>query len=695
MRNYVKQFLFRFESSFFSKVLRRALGMMIPLILTGGMALALRNLPIPLFQAMIETGSLHWLYDILTLIYEGTFGLFSVILVVTISLSYAMELNVAVDYMVMYVIVALSAFGAQVNIGTDYFDIKSLGSVGCFSAILVAYLSCMAYSALRKIRWLILENFTAGMGGICLPAFQTFFPLLIICSSSAVINRIICMAFHVHGSYELINVFLLTVFKGVAKEGGFTLGLLYTVFVHLLWFFGLHGSHILEPVAQNDMICNGVDILSKSFYDVFVSMGGSGTTVCVIIALLMLYRRERSGKLAGLATVTGLFNINEILTFGLPIILNPILFVPFILTPVACYCISYGATAMGLVPVVTHEVVWTAPVLVGGYLATGSIRGTLLQLFCIGVGVLIYIPFLRANQKMETIRAKEQVRILIKELQSKEENIEHPMFLTRGDHIGTTSRLLLHDLKHAVKNRELHILYQPQVRADGSCIGAEALLRWNHPLYGMIYPPLIIYLAEEGKILPDLEKLIIDEVVAGIARTKENYSGEFKISVNFTAHSLLWDCENYIEQELERNHVEPDKLWIEITEQDILIKTDLIMKKLNQLKENGHRLLIDDFGMGHTSLLYLQSEIFSVVKLDGSLTRPLLTSETNQKIVSSIVELGNELNVDVIAEYVETREQQKLLEKLGCTCYQGYLYSKPIPLDEFIQYIRKNQTENE
>lgn len=695
MRNYVKQFLFRFESSFFSKVLRRALGMMIPLILTGGMALALRNLPIPLFQAMIETGSLHWLYDILTLIYEGTFGLFSVILVVTISLSYAMELNVAVDYMVMYVIVALSAFGAQVNIGTDYFDIKSLGSVGCFSAILVAYLSCMAYSALRKIRWLILENFTAGMGGICLPAFQTFFPLLIICSSSAVINRIICMAFHVHGSYELINVFLLTVFKGVAKEGGFTLGLLYTVFVHLLWFFGLHGSHILEPVAQNDMICNGVDILSKSFYDVFVSMGGSGTTVCVIIALLMLYRRERSGKLAGLATVTGLFNINEILTFGLPIILNPILFVPFILTPVACYCISYGATAMGLVPVVTHEVVWTAPVLVGGYLATGSIRGTLLQLFCIGVGVLIYIPFLRANQKMETIRAKEQVRILIKELQSKEENIEHPMFLTRGDHIGTTSRLLLHDLKHAVKNRKLHILYQPQVRADGSCIGAEALLRWNHPLYGMIYPPLIIYLAEEGKILPDLEKLIIDEVVAGIARTKENYSGEFKISVNFTAHSLLWDCENYIEQELERNHVEPDKLWIEITEQDILIKTDLIMKKLNQLKENGHRLLIDDFGMGHTSLLYLQSEIFSVVKLDGSLTRPLLTSETNQKIVSSIVELGNELNVDVIAEYVETREQQKLLEKLGCTCYQGYLYSKPIPLDEFIQYIRKNQTENE
>lgn len=695
MRNYVKQFLFRFESSFFSKVLRRALGMMIPLILTGGMALALRNLPIPLFQAMIETGSLHWLYDILTLIYEGTFGLFSVVLVVTISLSYAMELNVAVDYMVMYVIVALSAFGAQVNIGTDYFDIKSLGSVGCFSAILVAYLSCMAYSALRKIRWLILENFTAGMGGICLPAFQTFFPLLIICSSSAVINRIICMAFHVHGSYELINVFLLTVFKGVAKEGGFTLGLLYTVFVHLLWFFGLHGSHILEPVAQNDMICNGVDILSKSFYDVFVSMGGSGTTVCVIIALLMLYRRERAGKLAGLATVTGLFNINEILTFGLPIILNPILFVPFILTPVACYCISYGATAMGLVPVVTHEVVWTAPVLVGGYLATGSIRGTLLQLFCIGVGVLIYIPFLRANQKMETIRAKEQVRILIKELQSKEENIEHPMFLTRGDHIGTTSRLLLHDLKHAVKNRKLHILYQPQVRADGSCIGAEALLRWNHPLYGMIYPPLIIYLAEEGKILPDLEKLIIDEVVAGIARTKENYSGEFKISVNFTAHSLLWDCENYIEQELERNHVEPDKLWIEITEQDILIKTDLIMKKLNQLKENGHRLLIDDFGMGHTSLLYLQSEIFSVVKLDGSLTRPLLTSETNQKIVSSIVELGNELNVDVIAEYVETREQQKLLEKLGCTCYQGYLYSKPIPLDEFIQYIRKNQTENE
>lgn len=143
-----------------------------------------------------------------------------------------------------------------------------------------------------------------------------------------------------------------------------------------------------------------------------------------------------------------------------------------------------------------------------------------------------------------------------------------------------------------------------------------------------------------------------------------------------------------MQQELKKYQVDPRMLWIEITEQDILLQTDLVKRKLNGFKESGHKLLIDDFGMGHTSLLYLQSEYFDVVKLDGSLTRPLLENETNQKIVRSIIELGGELGVNVIAEYVENDEQQKLLEKLGCYCYQGYLYAPPLELQKFITYMK-------
>lgn len=99
--------------------------------------------------------------------------------------------------------------------------------------------------------------------------------------------------------------------------------------------------------------------------------------------------------------------------------------------------------------------------------------------------------------------------------------------------------------------------------------------------------------------------------------------------------------------------------------------------------------------MGHTSLLYLQSEYFDVVKLDGTLTRNILTNMTNQKIVESVIELGKELNIDVIAEYVETEEQRELLERLGCTCYQGYLYSRPVELPLFIDFIKNNLIKGE
>lgn len=111
---------------------------------------------------------------------------------------------------------------------------------------------------------------------------------------------------------------------------------------------------------------------------------------------------------------------------------------------------------------------------------------------------------------------------------------------------------------------------------------------------------------------------------------------------------------------------------------------------MKRLRAAGHKLLIDDFGMGHTSLLYLNSHTFDIVKLDGSLVRDLLVNETNQTIVRSIVELTNKLGMSVIAEFVETEEQKVVLEKLGCLCYQGHLYSKPVVLESFIAFLNEH-----
>lgn len=683
------QLSYRIEESFFFTVIRRGLMMMIPLILVGGVAHALLNLPLYDYSEMIFNGSFKWIGCLLNTIYRGTFGIFSILLVITLSVSYGMERNEAVDKVAMYIIVSLGAYGAQLNICSENFNIENVGTKGSLTALFVTLFTCYLFTALKKYTRLTLKRHTVGMDGICATAIQTLIPAGIIILMVAVLNHLLFVLFGVYSLHELVSNVICSFFDNM--QSGFLSGLVYAVLLHVLWAFGFHGSHLLEPVAQTTFANVSADcVFSKSFFDTYIVMGGCGTTICVLIALLLFFRRDRMGKLAKVASFTVIFNLNEVLIFGIPIVLNPILIIPFILTPITSYLISYAATASGLVPALCHEVQWSMPVILSGYFGTGSIRGAILQCVCILVGIAIYVPFLRMHKEAHEQYENEQVKRLVKELQVCELENEPPKFLTRTDALGIISRMLLEDLEHAIEHDELYLLYQPQMNGEGKCLGAEALLRWNHPVYGFIYPPLIIYLAKDGGILPKLEQKLFDMAGAGIHKAAQEYPEDFKVSVNITAKSLLWDIESCIHDCLQKYDIPPARMWLEITEQDVITNANIVIEKLSRLKEVGHILMIDDFGMGHTSLLYLQSNHFNVVKLDGSLVKNIMTSKTSQAIISSIVGLGNDLGIKVIAEYVETAEIRDKLRELGCTWYQGYYFSKPVPLDDFIACLKKN-----
>lgn len=686
MREFGKKMIYKLEENFLLMVIRHGLIMMIPFILTGGMAGALYNLPIAGYQQIINGQTFGWIGWLLNIIHQGTFGCFSVALVVALSMSFAMEKNEPTDKVVLYVIVAIGAYGTQINIGTQYFVMEDLGSTGCFVAIVVSLISSYLFYWLSKVRWLTMRDYTSSMEVISANAVHSFFPAVIIITMFAMLSKVLLTFFGVHSLQEGVSEIFCALF---ADHGaGFFSGLCYTILLHILWLFGFHGSHVLEPVAQNNFSIQQGEIFSKSMFDTYVVMGGCGTTICVLLALLLFFRKDRMEKLAKLACPMVIFNINEVLNFGIPIVFNPVLAVPFLLTPVMCFVISYGATFFHWLPPVTNQVSWTTPVLLSGYVATGSIRGSIIQFICIVLGVVIYIPFLQLNKKMQENIAKMRLKRLLTELQELEKSNETPQLLQRTDQVGLISRMLLQDLKLAIEKKELFLLYQPQIDSDNVCFGAEALLRWQHPLFGFIYPPLIIYLAKEGGLLPKLEQLLVDMACNAIKTTGEQYDGNFKISINITAKSLLWDIETCIHDNLEKYHISPEKLWIEITEQDMVANSNIVVDKLSRLKQVGHTLLIDDFGMGHTSLLYLQSNYFNVVKLDGSLVKKILDSTTNQKIISSIVKLGAELGIEIIAEYVETNKQKEKLLELGCKQYQGYLFSKPVSLEEFISYLK-------
>ncbi len=690
MREQLKKIIFKIENIYFLNVLRHGLVMLIPLILIGGTANALLNLPLAQYQTFLASPYFHWIRSLLSIVYAGTFGIFSLALVITTSLSFAMGKNETPDKTANFILIALLSYAVQLNFVSSDFKITDIGITGCFTALLVSILSCYMYDALRKQSIFQFSNQTTSMEGICANAIQGIFPGGIIVLFFASCTLLLHHIFGVSNINRLLSISLCNLFYNIKQP--FWGGLLYTILLHTFWLLGFHGSHIMEPVAQTNFQIDTNAIFNKSFFDTFIVMGGCGTTICVLLALLLFFSKDRQGNIAKFALPTVIFNINEMLNFGLPIVLNPILAIPFLATPILCYCISYSACAIGFLPPVTHEVTWTTPVLFSGYYATGSINGTIVQLTCILLGIFIYLPFLHYHKRFQELRAKEQLDEIIKHLHQMEEDNEQPDFLSRSDRLGVTSRMLLQDLKIAIKEKELFLLFQPQVNENSLCLGAEALLRWNHPVYRFIYPPFIIYLAKAGGILPELETLLFDMAGESIQKIQKSYKGDFKISVNITAKSLLWDIETCIHNCLDTYHIPANRLWLEITEQDVISNSNQVIEKLNRLKSLGHTLLIDDFGMGHTSLIYLQSNYFNVVKLDGSLVKKMLNSDTNQKIISSIVKLGKELDIDVIAEYVENREQRNKLLELGCTHYQGYLFEKPLPLNQFIQFITKNTT---
>lgn len=393
-----------------------------------------------------------------------------------------------------------------------------------------------------------------------------------------------------------------------------------------------------------------------------------------------------------MAAPTVIFNISEIALFGIPVIFNPIFLVPFILVPIANFLITYGAIYSGIVPHVVNEVDWTTPILLSGYQATGSWRGAVLQVVCLTAGVLIYRPFVRIYEEQSRLRIARDVKRLVEEMQREEENNSIGILTKREDDLGYVARVLASELAEAVHNKELFMVYQPQVNCDGECIGVEALIRWNHSELGFIYPPLIIQLAKEAHILHKLEQFIFDEAARAVTQMKPETSSEFKVSVNITNESLEWDgIERCIADVVEKYHIPNEWFCLEITEQDALSTSIDIADKIKNLKAKGHKFLIDDFGMGHTSLMYLQTSYFNVVKLDGSLTRDILDNERNIDIIGSIVYLGQSLDFKIIAEYVETREQRDELERLGCNAFQGYLYSKPLKLEDLLVWMEQRK----
>ena len=162
--------------------------------------------------------------------------------------------------------------------------------------------------------------------------------------------------------------------------------------------------------------------MNKEFFDLFVLIGGCGATFGLLFSIFIFVKRKSIRNLAKISILPMIFNINELMTFGLPIILNPIMFIPFIFAPIIAYTIAYVAIAQGFVPAINSSVEWTTPVFFSGYLATGSIRGTILQSVILFLGILIYAPFFRLYAREQKDNSETRMQELANVLKTSETN---------------------------------------------------------------------------------------------------------------------------------------------------------------------------------------------------------------------------------------------------------------------------------
>jgi len=297
----------------------------------------------------------------------------------------------------------------------------------------------------------------------------------------------------------------------------------------------------------------------------------------------------------------------------------------------------------------------------------------------INIGICIY-----PDDAEDSISIKKNSNIAM--LRSKIEGINKYKFFSSGLDIQYYKEFAIrNDLHKAIENNQFKVYYQPIVNLKtNEIIATEALIRWEHPDWGTLSPDEFIRLAEESGVIIEVGKWMLKEVCRNYNKWMENKRSSIKVSVNFSSIQFIENnfAEN-IRSILDEFKLNPHFLIMEITESVLISKAERVISDIKKLQSYGIQLALDDFGTGYSSLSYLNSFNIDILKIDRSFINKVLEDKTSNVITKTIINMAKELNIKLVAEGIENWEQLTYLRGLNCYSGQGYIYSKPIPLESF------------
>jgi len=659
----------------FLEAIKQSFIVLFPVLFIGSLSLLLLSFPIDSIRNFIETALDGAIYSILQLINTMTFGLSSLYLIIIVSYKYFKLKSKRVNAIVFACLNSLICYfllvGPKVFIQKEPASIMAyLNATNVFSVLLVSIFSTQLYHMIvEKIIGIDRHKFSSSFSRSLISIIPIAF--------CAVFYSIVSVLIYNIAGGKNFNDLIFDGLAGIFNSIGPTYlgGLLITLFTQVFWIFGVHGSEVFSDIYLKVFNFEQGKIVTKFLFDCYSMIGGCGATISLAIALLLFSKSRRKRKISSLSMFTMIFNINESLIYGVPIIFNCSYLIPFILVPMVNYTVAYVAIDIGLVSeIVNNSMQWTTPTIISGFVATGSISGSILQIICIALGVLIYAPFVKIDNQVSDLLIEHNNEELTKLIRECEKEQVEPQIFEKSNYLSSYAEDVLIHLEDEILKNNLTMYYQPLV-SDGKIVAVESLLRFKYRTKGFIYPPIVINIAREKKMMGLLSKAVVETTIRDFKKMLV-INPNLKISLNVDLELLLDDeFVDWFINKIETEQIPPTQFGVEVTENSKFYSKITMSDTFSKIREKDINIYMDDFSMGHTAISYLQNNIFDYVKLDGSLVKNL-DNERSTNIIRSIIDLGKTLNFKVIAEFVETEEQRQKLVELGCHIYQGYLYYK-------------------
>ncbi len=694
VRKKIWEFLFVLENNSIFSSIKKGIMITYMIFLFGSVARLLYILPEMSAGGVLATWQNSLIPAAMDLLISSTEGCISLFLVISISYYYARSQRLRNPLLLLMAVTTATitfVMGSQV-IGGSFYS-QELFGVSCIALAVVNGIGT-TWLFTTAANYLIKRGKLSDIGveSSLRISWMSVIPMLFTLIIAAMLYTILSRTISQKNLYDLSIEALIMYFRTTESE--LLNGLMYVFLLNFSWISGFHGGTLLTPVK--DVIFNPASadvnlIISQGFIETFAQMGGSGAVLCLLLAMRSVPgSRAQYKKLRGSLTFVP-FNISELIVFEYPIIFNPIIMIPFLVVPLLATCIAYWATALGIMPVVHVTSSWIIPAGFSGWYATGSLSGVIVQVISLVCGTLIYIPFVKLYNRFLEEKESRILELLVKNFQAHEQDGIPMLLLSRSDVGGQIAKAVAKQLRADIENHRIPIYYQPQMDNNDKPVGAEALLRWRYQ-GKLLYPPFVLAIAREDNLHNALA-LESEEVIAKDLVDIHNKIGiPLHISMNLMADQV--DDVLFIRNLVERiKHQEiSEYIYLELTEETALTGLKNLDNNISFLAENGISMAIDDFGMGQTSLNYLRENKFEYVKLDGSLVKCLQSQPRCSEIIASIVNLGESLQFQVIAEYVENKVLKDQLMELGCKIYQGYYYSPAIPVDELVEYCSARGT---